>query len=73
MAPVGTVLPGRRSTAPMVPRVGGTGMAALVRRSGGLAQQPSPAFPWRGDRSPFGHGTHPWAGRTGFLLAWDVS
>ena len=33
MAPVGTVIPGRRSTAPTVPRVGGTGMAAPVGRS----------------------------------------
>ena len=69
MAPVGTVIPGRRSTA----RVGGTGMAAPVGRSGGSAQQPSPAFPWKGDRSPFGHGTHPGTGGTGFLLAWEVS
>ena len=50
MAPVGTVIPGRRSTASMVPRVGGTGMAAPVGRSGGSAQQPSPTFPWRGNR-----------------------
>ena len=68
MAPVGTVIPGRRSTAPTVPRVGGTGMAARVGRPSGSARQPSPAFPWRGDRSPFGHGTHPGAGQTGFLL-----
>ena len=67
------VIPGKRSTAPTVPRVGGTGMAAPVGRSGGSAQQPSPAFPWRGDRSPFGHGTHPCSGKTGFLLAWDAS
>ena len=73
MAPVGTVIPGRRSTAPTVPRVGGTGMAALVSRSGRSVQQPSPAFPWRGNRSPFGHGMHPRAGRTGFLLAFDAS
>ena len=47
MAPVGTVIPGRRSTAPTVPQVGGTGMAAPVGGSGGSAQQPSPTFPWR--------------------------
>ena len=48
-------------------------MAALVGRSGGPARHYSPTFPWRGDRSSFGHGTHPRAGRTGFLLAWDAS
>ena len=58
MTPVGTVIPGRRSTAPTVPRVGGTGMAAPVGRPGGSAQQPFPAVPWRGDRSPSGHSTH---------------
>ena len=73
MAPVGTVKPGRRSTAPTVPRVGGTGMAAPVGRPGGSAQQHSTAYPWRGDRSPSGHGTHPGAGGTGFLLARDAS
>ena len=73
MAPVGTVIPGRGSTAPTVPRVGGTGMAAPVGRPGGSAQQPSPAVPWRGDRSPSGHGTHPGAGGTGFLLARNAS
>ena len=55
MVPVGTVIPGRRSTALTVPRVEGTGMAAPVGRSGGSAQQPFPTFSWRGDRSPFGH------------------
>ena len=70
---MGTVIPGRRSTAPTVPRVGGTGMAAPVGRPGGSAQQPSLALPWRGDRSPSGHGTHPGAGETGFLLARNAS
>ena len=73
MAPVGTVIPGRRSTAPTIPRAGGTGMAAPVGHPGGSAQEPSPAVPWRGDRSPSGHGTHPGAGRTGILLARDAS
>ena len=73
MAPVGTVIPGRRSTAPTVPQVGGTGMAAPVGRPGGSAQQLSSAVPWRGDGSPSGHGTHPGAGGTGFLLARDAS
>ena len=71
MAPVGTVIPGRRSTAPTVPRVGGT--VPRVDRPGGSAQQPSPAVPWRGDRSPSGRGTHPGAGGTGFLLARNAS
>ena len=39
MAPVGTVLPGRRSTAPMVPRVGGTGIAVPADRSSSLLQR----------------------------------
>ena len=61
MAPVGTVIPGRRSTAPTVPRVGRTGMAAPVGRPGGSTRQSSPAVPWRDDRSPSGHGAHPGA------------
>ena len=76
MAPVGTVIPGRRSTALTVPRAGGTGMAVPVGRPGGSAQQLSPAFPWRGDRSPSGHGRHPGAGGTGFYwpgMRGDVS
>ena len=73
MAPVGTVIPGRRSTAPTVPRVGGAGMVAPVGRPGGSARQSSPAVPWRDDRSPSGHGTHPGAGGTGFLLARNAS
>ena len=68
MAPVGTVIPGRRSTAPTVPRVGGTGKAAQVGCPGGSTRQSSPAVPWRDDQSPSGHGTHPGAGGTGFLL-----
>ena len=52
MAPVGTVIPGRRSTTPTVPRVGRTGMAAPV-----------------GGPGPSGHGKHPGAGGTRFLLA----
>ena len=47
MAPVGTAVPGRRGTTPTVPRVGRTGMAAPVGRSGGSTQQSSPAVPWR--------------------------
>ena len=73
LAPVGTVIPGRRSTALTVPRVGGTGMAAPVSRPGGSARQPSPAVPWRGDRSPSGHCTHPGTGGTGFLLPLNAS
>ena len=73
MAPVGTVIPGRRSTTPTVPRVGRTGMAAPVGRPGGSTRQSSPAVPWRDDWSPSGHGTHPGAGGTGFLLARNAS
>ena len=73
MAPVGTVIPGRRSTAPTVPQVGGTAMAAPVGRPSGSTRQSSPAVPWRDDRSPSGHGTHPGAGRTRFLLARNAS
>ena len=69
MAPVGTVIPGRRSTTPTAPQVGRTGMAAPVGRLGRSTRQSSPAVPWRDDPSPSGHGTHPGAGRTGFLLA----
>ena len=65
MAPVGMVIPGRQSTAPMVPQVGVTGMAAPVGCPGRSARQPSPAVPWRGDQSSSGQGTHPGAGRTG--------
>ena len=35
MAPVGTVIPGRWSTTPMVPRVERTGISAPVGRPGG--------------------------------------
>ena len=73
MAPVGTVIPGRRSTTPTVPRVGGTGMAAPVGHPGRSTQQSSPAVPWRDDRGPSGHGTHPGAGGTRFLLARNAS
>ena len=73
MAPVGTVIPGRRSTTPTVPRVGRTGMAAPVGRPGGSTRLSSPAVPWRDDWSPSGHGTHPGAGGTGFLLARNAS
>ena len=73
MALVGTVIPGRKSTAPTVPRVGRTGMAAPVGRPGGSTRQSSPAVPWKDDRSPSGHGTHPGAGGTGFLLARNAS
>ena len=73
MAPVGTVIPGRRSTAPTVPRVGGTGMAAPVGRPGGSTPQSSPAVPWKDDQSPSRHGTHPGAGGTWFLLARNAS
>ena len=50
MAPVGTVIPGRQSTTPTVPRVGRTGMAAPVGRPGGSTRQSSPAVPWRDDQ-----------------------
>ena len=70
---MGTVIPGRRGTTPTVPRVGGTGMAAPVSRPGGSTQQSSPAVPWRDDRSPSGHGTHPGAGGARFLLARNAS
>ena len=73
MAPVATVIPGRRSTTLMVPRVGRTGMAAPVGRPGGSTQQSSPAVPWGDDRSPSGHGTYLGAGGTGFLLARNAS
>ena len=73
MAPVGTVILGRRGTAPTVPRVGRTGMAAPVGLSGGSTGQSSPAVPWRDDRSPSGHGTHPGTGEARFLLARDAS
>ena len=73
MAPVGTFIPGRRSAALTVPRVGGTGMATPVGRLGGSTRQSSPAVPWRDDRSPSGHGTHHGAGGTGFLLARNAS
>ena len=73
MAPVGTVIPGRQGTSPTVPRVGRTGMAAQVGRSGGSTRQSPPAVPWRDDRSPSGHGTHPGAGGARFLLARDAS
>ena len=47
-------------------------MAAPVGCPGGSTRQSSPAVPWRDDRSPSGHGTHPGAGGTGFLLAWNA-
>ena len=59
MAPVGMVIPGRRSTTPTVPLAGGTGMAAPVGRSCGPAQHHPPTFSWRGDRGSSGHGAHP--------------
>ena len=73
MALVGMVIPGRRSATPTVPRVGGTRMAAPVGRPGGSTRQSSPAVPWRDDQSPSGHGAHPGAGGTGFLLAQNAS
>ena len=56
MAPVGTVVPGRRGATPTVPRVGGTGMEAPVSRPGGSTRQSSPAVPWGDDRSTAGDG-----------------
>ena len=44
IAPVGTVIPGRRGTTLTVPRVGRTGMAAPVGRSGGSPRQSSSAI-----------------------------
>ena len=73
MAPVGTVVPGRRGATPTVPRVGGTGMEAPAGRPGGSTRQSSPAVPWRDDRSSSGHGTHPGASRARFLLARNAS
>ena len=73
MAPVGTVIPGRRGATPTVPRVGGTGMEAPVSRPGGSMRQSSPAVPWRDDRSSSGHGTHPGASGARFLLARNAS
>ena len=73
MAPVGTVVPGRRGATPTVPRAGGTGMEAPVSRPGGSTRQSSSAVPWRDDRSSSGHGTHPGASRAKFLLARNAS
>ena len=71
MAPVGTAIPGRRGTTLTVPRVGG--QAGPVSCPGGSTRQSSPAVPWRDDRSPSGHGTHPGAGGARFLLARNAS
>ena len=73
MAPVGTVILGRRGATPTVPRVGGTGMAAPVSRPGGSMRQSPPAVPWRDDGSPSGHGTHLGASGARFLLARNAS
>ena len=73
MAPVGTVVPGRRGATPTVPRVGGTRMEAPVSRPGGSTGQSSPAVPWRDDWSSSGHGTHPGASGARFLLARNAS
>ena len=49
-------------------------MAAPVGRSCGLAQHHPPTSPWGGgDGGSSGHGAHPCAGRTRFILARDAS
>ena len=73
MAPVGASVLGERGTPPTVPRVGRTGMETPAGRPGRSTRQSAPAVPWRDDRSPSRHGTHPGAGRAGFLLARNAS
>ena len=73
MAPVGASVLGERGTTPTVPRVGRTGQEAPAGRPGGSTRQSAPAVPWGNDRSPSRHGTHPGAGRAGFLLARNAS
>ena len=73
MAPVGASVLGKGGTTPTVPRVRRTGMEAPVSGPGGSTRQSAPAVPWRNDRSPSRHGTHPGAGRAGFLLARNAS
>ena len=73
MAPVGASVLGERGTTPTVPRVGRTGMEAPASRPGGSTRRSAPAVPWRKDRSPSRHGTHPGAARARFLLARNAS
>ena len=73
MAPVGASVLGKRGTTPTVPRVKRTGMEAPASRPGGSTPQSAPTVPWRNDRSPLRHGTHPGTGRAGFLLARNAS
>ena len=69
MAPVGAPVLGERGTTPTVPRVGRTGMETPAGHPSGSTRKSAPAVPWGNDRSPSRHGTHPGAGRAGFLLA----